>query len=437
MIGLILGGGLLFFALLLCAKYREKLFAAQTKRKIWVILGGALILRMILSASVKGYSVDIGCFTAWGDMAFAQGLPHMYAYAAQNDIFLDYPPGYMIALYFVGMVRQLFSLSADSPIFWVLLKLPATLFDLATAYLLWHIGKKRGNELRGITIAAVYAWHPAFIVTASLWGQADGVFIFFLILAFCKLADKRRSASAAAYAIALLIKPQALLFFPVYLWYIAEMFFEKEEGALRTTLLCTGVGIAVFAAGVLPFSAGQSPNWIFKLYFGTLSSYRYATLNLFNVYALFGGNFVALEKHFLGIPYETWGVVLMALAVLAGAVVYRKRGILTTAAFYNIALCLLGTKMHERYMLPGLALLLAAYLMENRTELRDFFALFGFTTFLNIAYVLFLALQTTPMYHVAANDALMRCVSALNAAALIPLIYYCLGGKRFERNAHK
>lgn len=437
MIGLLLGGGVLFFAMLLCAKYRDKLFATRAKRKIWLVLGGALILRVILSAAVQGYSIDIGCFTAWSDMAFSQGLPHLYAYAAQNDIFLDYPPGYMFVLYIIGMLRQAFSLSADSPIFWVLLKLPATLFDLGTAYLLWRIAEKKGKETLGLVIAAVYAWHPAFLVTTSLWGQADGVFIFFLLFAFCALTDKRRILSTVFYAVALLIKPQALLFFPVYLWYIAEMFLKKETGALRTTLQCTGVGLAVFAAGVLPFSAGQSPDWIFKLYFGTLSSYRYATLNMFNIYALFGGNFAALEEHFLGISYETWGVVLMALTVLAGAAVYRKRGILTTAAFYNITLCLLGTKMHERYMLAGLALLLAAYLTENRAELRHFFALFGFTAFLNIAYVLFLSLRPQPIYHVAANDMLMIFVSALNAAALIALIYYCLGGKRFERNTHK
>lgn len=437
MSGLIWCCGILFFAMMLCEKYREKLFVKNAKRKIWFVLGGALVLRMILSASVKGYSVDIGCFTAWGDMAFEQGIPHMYAYAAQNDIFLDYPPGYMFVLYIIGMLRQVFSLDINSRAFWVLLKLPPTLFDLGTAYLLWRIAEKRGKETVGLLIAAFYAWHPTFIVTTSLWGQADGVFIFFLVLALCALTDKRRVLSTAVYAVALLIKPQALLFFPVYLWYIAEMFLKKEEGALRTTLLCTGVGIAVFAAGVLPFSAGQSPDWIFKLYLGTLSSYRYATLNMFNFYALFGGNFVALEEHFLGIPYEIWGVVLMAATVLAGAAVYRKRGILTTAAFYNITLCLLGTKMHERYILPGLALLLAAYLMENRTELRNFFMLFGMTAFLNIGYVLFLSFLQQPIYQAAANDTLMLLISAVNVAALIPLIYYCLGGKRLERKAHK
>lgn len=437
MIGLIVSGGVLFFALLLCAKYREKLFAKNAKRKIWFILGGALILRMMLSAAVQGYSIDIGCFTAWGDMAFSQGIPHLYAYAAQNNIFLDYPPGYMFVLYIIGMLRQVFSLDASDRLFWVLLKLPATLFDLGTAYLLWRIAEKRGKETLGLLIAAVYAWHPAFLVTTALWGQVDGVFIFFLLFALCALADKRRILSTVFYAVALLVKPQALLFFPVYLWYIAEMFLKKEAGALRTTLQCTGVGLAVFAAGVLPFSAGQSPDWIFKLYFGTLSSYRYATLNMFNIYALFGGNFVALEEHFSGIPYAIWGVVMMAATVLAGAVVYRKRGILTTAAFYNITLCLLGTKMHERYMLPGLALLLAAYLVENQMVLRHFFMLFGFTAFLNIAYVLFLSLLQQPIYHVASNDVLMIAVSLVNIATLIPLIYYCLGGKRFERNAHK
>lgn len=432
MIALILCGSVLFFGMMLCWKYRDKLFRDKGNIKLWVILAAALVLRLALAASVRGYSVDVGCFTAWGDMAFSQGIPHMYAYAAQNDIFLDYPPGYMYILYLIGMLRQLFSLSPDSGVFLMLLKLPATLFDLGTAYLIWRIACKKEKQTAGLALAAVYAFHPAFITTASLWGQVDGVFVFFLLLAFYWLRENRRIASTIAYAVALLVKPQALVFFPIYLWYIIDLFVKKEKGAWLTTVKCVGVGILVFAVGVLPFSAGQEWNWVFKLYTGTLSSYNYATLNTFNLYAVFGGNFVAIEDTMLGIPYQVWGVVLMAAVVLASAYVYFKRGVLTAAAFLNIGLCLLGTKMHERYILPSLTLLLVAYLLENKAALRHFFGIFSFTAFLNIGYVLFLSLQAQPVYHIPAHDVFMIAISILNLAAFIPLAYYCFGGKRFE-----
>lgn len=432
MIALMLCGSVLFFGMLLCWKYRDKLFREKGNIKIWLILAAAFILRVVLATCVRGYSVDIGCFTAWGDMAFSQGIPHMYAYAAQNDIFPDYPPGYMYILYLVGLLRRAFSLSPDSGAFLILLKLPATLFELGTAYLIWRIGCKKEKQTAGLALAAVYAFHPAFITTASLWGQVDGVFIFFLLLAFYFLSEKRRIASTAAYAVALLVKPQALVFFPVYLWYIIDLFVKKEKGAWLLVAKCVGVGVAVFAAGVLPFSAGQDWNWILKLYMGTLSSYQYATLNTFNLYAIFGGNFVALGEHMLGVPYQVWGVTLMAAVVLASAYAYHKRGVLTAAAFLNIGLCLLGTKMHERYMLPSIALLLAAYLLENKAEIRHFFGIFSFTAFLNIAYVLFLSLQAQPVYHIPRDDVFMITISILNLAALALLTYYCFGGKRLE-----
>lgn len=432
MIALIVCGSALFFGMLLCWKYRDKLFKERGSIKIWFVLTAAFVLRVVLAASVRGYSVDIGCFTAWGDMAFSQGIPHMYAYAAQNNIFLDYPPGYMYILYLVGLLRHVFSLSADSGVFLVLLKLPATLFELGTAYLVWRIGCKQEKQTAGLALAAVYAFHPAFITTASLWGQVDGVFIFFLLLAFYLLSEKRHMASTAAYAVALLVKPQALVFFPIYLWYIIDLFMKKEKGTWLLVTKCIGVGVVVFIAGILPFSAGQEWNWIWKLYMGTLSSYRYATLNTFNLYAIFGGNFTALEETLLGIPYQIWGVAWMAAVVLASAYVYRKRSILTAAAFLNIGLCLLGTKMHERYILPSLALLLVAYLLENQAGIRHCFSIFSFTAFLNIGYVLFLALQPQPIYHIPQDDVFMITVSVLNLAAFVLLTYYCFGGKKLE-----
>ncbi len=432
MIALILCGSALFFGMLLFWKYQDKLFREKRNIKIWFVLAVAFVFRVVLAASVRGYSVDIGCFTAWGDMAFSQGIPHMYAYAAQNNIFLDYPPGYMYILYLVGMLRRIFSLSTDSGAFLILLKLPATLFELGTAYLIWRIGCKQEKQTAGLALAAVYAFHPAFITTASLWGQVDGVFVFFLLLAFYFLSEKRHIASTVSYAVALLVKPQALVFFPIYLWYMIDLFVKKERGTWLLVIKCVGIGVAVFIAGVLPFSAGQEWNWILKLYMGTLSSYNYATLNTFNLYAIFGGNFTALDQTMLGISYQVWGIVLMTVVVLASACAYHKRGILTAAAFLNIGLCLLGTKMHERYMLPSIALLLAAYLLENKAGIRHFFGIFSFTAFLNIGYVLFLSLQGQPVYHIPQDDVFMITISVLNLAAFLLLIYYCFGGKKFE-----
>lgn len=432
MIALILAGSALLLGMMACWKYRDKLFADNRTVRIAIVLAAALVVRLVLAASVRGYSVDMNCFTAWADMAYTQGIPHMYAYAAQNGIFLDYPPGYMFILYVIGLLRNVLSLSPDSSACWVLVKLPPTLFELGAAVLIWRLLRKKGNGAAGLVAAATYAFHPAFLVTTSLWGQVDGVFVFFLLLAFVWLLEKRHIASTIAYAVALLVKPQALVFFPVYLWYIIDLFVKKEKGALLLTLKCVGVGVLVFAAGVLPFSAGQDWNWIFKLYTSTLASYEYATLNTFNLYALFGANFVGLDQTLLGVPYTVWGMVLIAVAVLTSALVYVKRGVLTAAAYLNIALCLFGTKMHERYLLPSLALLLVAFVMEQRTALRPLFGVFSFTVFLNIGYVLVLSLQPQPVYHIPAQDALMIAVSVINLAAFVPLAYYCFGGNQFE-----
>ena len=61
---------------------------------VWVLLFG-FIVRIIAAASYKGHETDMGCFSAWADMAFGNGLSQFYL----SDSFHDYPPGYLYVLY--------------------------------------------------------------------------------------------------------------------------------------------------------------------------------------------------------------------------------------------------------------------------------------------------------------------------------------------------
>ena len=60
----------------------------------------AFSLRLILGAFVKGYDVDIGCFSAWSLRMASEGPIGFYT----DGYFCDYPPGYMLLLWPVGAI---------------------------------------------------------------------------------------------------------------------------------------------------------------------------------------------------------------------------------------------------------------------------------------------------------------------------------------------
>ena len=63
-----------------------------------MLLGGALLLRLVLALVTDGYPYDMSCFVAWGDKLAAEGPAAFYS----EGYFADYPPGYLWVLGLVG-----------------------------------------------------------------------------------------------------------------------------------------------------------------------------------------------------------------------------------------------------------------------------------------------------------------------------------------------
>lgn len=73
----------------------------KSNKSLWVLLGGALLLRLVLALVTDGYPYDMSCFVAWGDKLAAGGPAAFYS----EGYFADYPPGYLWVLGLVGAIR--------------------------------------------------------------------------------------------------------------------------------------------------------------------------------------------------------------------------------------------------------------------------------------------------------------------------------------------
>ncbi len=268
-------------------------------RNVTVLFGvgmaGALLLRFLLGAFVKGYDVDISCFSAWSLRMASVGPAGFYA----PDYFCDYPPGYMLMLWPVGGILSAFG-NFSSPGALLLIKLIPILADMGIALLIFQYARKRTDVRIAALLGLFFAWNPAALVTGAAWGQVDSLLALLLVLAAVTAAEKNWRAALPVFAASVLIKPQALLFAPVGLaWLAAVLAFDSGAGrAAQLRKLWQGalLSLGVMAIVILPFQFQQADIlWLIQRYKDTLASYNYAVLNTANLMYLLGGNWAALQ----------------------------------------------------------------------------------------------------------------------------------------------
>ncbi|WP_055106494.1 phospholipid carrier-dependent glycosyltransferase [Paenibacillus ihumii] len=382
---------------------------------LWLTMLAALLLRIWMGYAVRGFETDMNTFMSWASRAVEQGLGEFYS----EGIFADYPPGYIYILYVLGLIRQWLGLDYSSAGAMLLFKLPSILADLAAGCLLYRAGRGKFGDRAGWALAVMYLFNPAVLINSAGWGQADAFYTFFLIGSLMALSERRLERSAVWLAIAVLIKPQTFIFAPV--WLLALLYYRSWKRIAVSVLL--GAGVAALLA--LPFfwNAGGLPALI-DLYKTTLASYPYASVNAFNLYTLFGHNWVPLDERWLLLPFRVWGMLFIVSAVAYAVYIsLRRRGQDLSKTFF-IALALIvivfvaGTKMHERYMFPALLLCLFCFIQSRDRRLLFLYLGFSLTQYVNVAYVLgHLNLGTSP-----GNDGIVLLCSLANVALLVYML---------------
>ncbi|HEY0828773.1 MAG TPA: glycosyltransferase family 39 protein, partial [Bacilli bacterium] len=383
----------LLFAYLFSIVYRnmireQRLVLSDPERVntlLWVMLFAALILRLFIAPNVFGYASDVASFKAWAFDVSANGLANFYA----EGKLADYPPGYMYVLYILGSLAKLFSIPFDSFLFTIIIKLPAMLADLVCSYLVYTVAKKYLHPLSALALAALYVFNPAIILNSAAWGQVDSFFMMFILLAMMFLVRGKLSLATALFALAVLIKPQALMFGPLLLF----AFIGRRD--LKTFAVSTLIGLLVIALVPLPFSIHQDkgPLWIIDLYTSTLSSYTFASLNAFNLIALTGGNWQPVTDKILFISYSMWSYILILLSLVYSAFMYFKNKqddskLYYIGFFFLTAVFMITAKMHERYLFYALLLGLMSFVHTRDRRVLFIFIGLSLTHFVNAYYVL-------------------------------------------------
>lgn len=399
------------------------------RRGLALVLLAALAARLVLVLITKGYDTDVACFSAWAFRLAELGPGQFYA----PDYFADYPPAYMLVLWLAGKAAQALGFAYGSKGLALLLAAAPILCDLGLAALVWRIAGEFLDERRALRFAMFAAFCPPLLYDTAVWKQVDGVFCLCILGVFWLLHQQKYMAGAALYGLALAVKPQALLLGPVLaVCFLVPLLTSRElKPALRALARLLGgaaLAVAVVLACALPFNGRQPFGWLLEKYTGTVTSYPYASVNGFNLITLLGGNWQQQDGKWLGlVSWEalgTLGILLVSLALVWLAWRGVKNGRfcpLLLAAFYSAGVFCLAHRMHERYLLPALALTLAAAARWGDRRLLGAFCLLSASSLLNLAMVL-TSNGTEDQFLTSATAVIMiRLVSALALAGLAVL----------------
>lgn len=338
-----------------------------------ILLGLGIRLLFMFSPAFK---IDIGDFFSWAIRLNEVGFSKFYS----SNFFSDYPPGYLYILNILGLFKAFFHLSDN--FFYLLLKLPSIIAEVVLSLLVYTDIKNSISKNYGLFAAAFVLFNPAFIFNSSVWGQIDGILALLLYLSVYLLKRNIFVFSSISLGLAFLVKPQAVVIFPLFF-----LEFIKNFSIDKTLKL-----IFPFISTVFLLSAIFFPNDLLmgpiKLILSTANQYQYSSLFAYNFWGVIG--FWIPDKNIWnGLSYQSWGFILYALYLITVGYFYLKRKIsfYTLALLTTISFYFLPTRIHERYLYPALFFLIITAATIKSRFLFILTILLSLLHFLNLYFV--------------------------------------------------
>jgi len=368
------------------------------------LLSLSFLIRVLLFP-LPGYRGDINTFEAWFNTAAESGLRTFY----NPPNWCDYPPLNIYLFWGFGSLAKALSFFG-TPSMVYLIKLVPNLFDTATAFLIFVFVRKRLDFKTALLTTALYAFNPAVIFNAAVWGQFDAIYTFFLILSLFLIFKSKPKLALAAFMLGVLTKPQSIALAPLMVFLI----FRKSnwKGFFTSILLA----IATVFAVIIPFEWTNPVDFLGKIYFGAYSTYGETTVNAFNIWA-FGG----VRQPDTGATFLIGWILFAALAVFAVYFVHKRLVvseelvILFAAFLLFFGFFMLPTRIHERYLFPALSVLALMFPFFKKT--RSIYGFLSITCLVNQAYVLYFLNSNS---FIPSGDFVALAVSSIN---LIVFLY--------------
>lgn len=394
----------------------------------FVVIGISLFIRLVIAPLYKGYEFDYGMFMSWTEA----GANNLWSIYYSGEAYVDYPPVYLAILAIIGVINRFFGFAVDSGMYIFMLKLPAIICDIATAWILFKVAKEYLNLRKALIIATLYLFNPMIWFDTLVWGQVDSFFFLTIIAVFWFIMEGKMGMAVFMMTVSILTKPQGILFLPVLFY---ELFQTKS---IMVMVKAFFISLVTFTVITLPFTIGNPDFfWFYHLLGRMLGGWEFASVNAFNFFALVGGNWIEIGKPFMFLTYEIWGdIFLVIIIAFSGYLYWKSRSPYTfvfAALILDMGIFNMVCWMHERYLYPAILITLFIYIFTRERKALVLYLGTTITNFLNI-FISFIVVATAdpkdPLYAtfcwISSKNGLVWMTSLLNVLLLIYAVKFTI-----------
>lgn len=335
---------------------------------ILILIG--TVLRAWLTV-LPGFKIDVEAWFAWALRLNEVGFANFYS----SEVFTVFAPGYLYILSLLGFIKNL--LNIDNQLFFQIVKLPSIISEVILAILVYKEVKRYLNINLAYLISLAIILNPGFIFNSSIWGQTDGVLTLFLFLTIYFLKERKLSVSSFFMGLSLLIKPQAIAIIPIFVIFLMRNFSIKNFLGL---FLPASLVILILS---LPFFPKNPLIGLYDFLLNSINEYNVTSLFAYNFWGIIGF-WIDDSRKFMDLSFKGWGYLLYLGYWLMLTFFYfkKKLSIYQLATLATLSFFFLPTRVHERYLYPGLFfLILLTFQIKNTSFLI-------LTFILNLMYLL-------------------------------------------------
>ncbi|MBN1168612.1 hypothetical protein JXA63_01860 [Candidatus Woesebacteria bacterium] len=396
-----------------------KVFLRHNKRlTIILLLLLGFILRLFLTR-FGNLSGDILVFGEWGMRFWQYPLDKFYRVRDWQYSFPTYPPlsslmyggifwlndhRYLLAQihnatrlipsFFVSFFGKV---EPSTPFMWnngyfMLLKLPSVLADVGISLIIYKVVLEISKSSKKALGALIfYLFNPLTIFLSSFWGQTESLIAFFGIYSFYLLHKKSYVLSIVMLFCSLFIKPNWVVFIPVYLYIL---YINKPK--IRDLFFGAFLSILLLFIFTYPFSGfnvlGFLKNTIIRNMLPASKGAQKLTNSAFNIYSILSPiDSVLVTKRFL-ISDSLWGwtfFLLVNIFVIKNVIKKNASAENIFSAIFAVGMAafLFLTGMLDRYFFPAFPALIVLVFADIKSLAWGM--LLNFSLFANLIWAFY------------------------------------------------
>ncbi len=364
----------------------------KTTAALTLLLLAGLMVRLALAPQTA--HPDTLAVRSWMESSVKLGLARSYREQVSTAWLPNYPPLAIAVLEGSGYLYKWIvspSYVIVEPAHLVFAKLPAIAADLVIGTLLFFIVTRLRSKAAGLLAAAIYLFHPAVLFDSTVWGQTDALYVVFLLPAALAYCSKRPVLGMVLALVSCLVKVQALMLLPVFLFLLPL----NANVLLKIFNRCLAILIIVVVPFVL---AGTLTQLVHVYVIHDVLRESHAMWQAYNIWLILlwpeGWQTPGTTTFFGVITYDQASYLLFAALSAMTLWRFRKRlrgnlakpenieALFYVLSFLSLLVFMIGTEMHERYLFPFVVFGLPLAFRHRRYAVL--YACVSFCFFLNL-----------------------------------------------------